>query len=84
MQFLGEKAALEAGVKTAFRTSNPVPGVSLNPELDKVATQGFQESFTAAELPSYEPVNEAAASWRLVTKTPTEVFALQKAAEKSK
>lgn len=78
MQFLGEKPAMEAGVKTAFRTANPMPGVSLNPELNKVAAQGFQESFTVAELPSYEPVNEAAANWRKLTKPTPDIVALIK------
>ncbi len=81
MQFLGERSAMEAGVQTAFRTASPIPGVSLNTELKKVATQGFQESFIAAELPSYEPVNEAAAQWRGLTKTPPEVLALMKEKE---
>ncbi len=78
MQFLSEKKAMEAGVKTAFRTANPMPGVSLNPELKKVAAQGFQESFTASELPSYEPVNEAAANWRKMMKPSPAVAALMK------
>lgn len=76
MQFLSEKNAMEAGVKTAFRTANPMPGISLNPELKKVAAQGFQESFTASELPSYEPVNEAAANWRKLMKPSATIVAL--------
>ncbi|MBC8141513.1 MAG: substrate-binding domain-containing protein [Armatimonadetes bacterium] len=76
MDFLKQKPALEAGVKTSFRTASVVDGVSLNPELKKAATQGFQESFSGIELPSYEPVNESAAAWRTIARPNEGVRAL--------
>jgi|SRR5579884_1737710 len=65
MTFLASEEALKDGVKFFFRPAQAGSTLSLTPELNRRAQQGFQESFTAVEMPSYNALNAAAYQWRL-------------------
>ena len=66
LTFLGEQDSLRDGVNNHFRPDRESTGVSLAPEITQRHGQGFQGTFTSAEVPSYEALNSAAYRWNSV------------------
>jgi ABC-type sulfate transport system substrate-binding protein len=64
LQFLGSEQSLREGLGYYFRPAQSGGNLSLSPVLNKLRAQGFQQSFSSAELPSYEALNAAAFAWR--------------------
>lgn len=64
IQFLGSKEALEDGLKYHFRPAQSGGGLSLNPELSRYGGQGFSQTYSSIELPSYQALNTVAFQWR--------------------
>ena len=63
--FLGGKEALEDGLKYHFRPAQSGGSLSLNPELSRFGGQGFAQSYSSIELPSYQALNAAIYQWRV-------------------
>jgi Ca-activated chloride channel family protein len=71
IRFLGSEESLRSGLKYNFRPAQAGDGTSLASTLARYRTQGFQQSFSAVELPPYEVLNNAAFQWRIhVAKKP--------------
>ena len=65
VKFLGSPESLRGGLKEHFRPVQSSSALSLNSELSRHATQGFQQSYSTTELPPYEALNSAAYQWRI-------------------
>ena len=65
LTFLGSSESLQDGIKSHFRPAQSDGDLSLNPELARFSGQGFQQSYSAVELPGYKALNETAFQWRL-------------------
>jgi len=65
INFLGSKEALQSGLKYHFRPAQPSSALSLANELTRYNAQGFQQSYSAIDLPPYEALNSAAYQWHL-------------------
>ena len=65
LNFLGSKEALRDGLKYHFRPMQAGGDLSLNGELSRFGGQGFKQSYTNVELPSYKALNDAAFQWRI-------------------
>lgn len=65
LQFLSGRTSLEDGVRSNLRPVLASGALSLTPTLARYPSQGFQQSYTAIELPPYEALNTAAYQWRL-------------------
>lgn len=65
LNFLTTKESVQDGLKYHFRPAQSGGSLSLNDELSRYAAQGFQQSYTSIELPSYEALNGAIYKWRL-------------------
>lgn len=65
MAYLGSPEALADGIKFHFRPAQSSGSLSLVSDLNRRSQQGFQETFSAIELPSYDALNAAAYQWRL-------------------
>lgn len=65
MKFLGSTEALQAGLKYHFRPVQASSALSLAPELSRLASMGFSQSYVNTELPPYEALNAAAYKWRI-------------------
>lgn len=63
LTFLGSEDSLRDGVNTHFRPTRQSASVSLSPEIARRRAQGFQQTFTSVEVPSYEALNTATALW---------------------
>ena len=63
--FLGSREALEDGLKYHFRPAQSGGDLSLNPVLSRFSEQGFSQSYSSIELPSYQALNTAIFQWRL-------------------
>jgi hypothetical protein len=74
LQFLGSKEALQAGLKYHFRPAQSGGALSLSGELSQFGAQGFQQTYSTAELPPYQTLNAAAFQWRVYVahKPPTQ------------
>ncbi len=71
LQFLGGKEAIQEGIRYYFRPASPSGSLSLSDAIGRVSSQGFQQTYTTAELPRYEALNSAAFQWRVyVAKKP--------------
>lgn len=71
IRFLGSEESLRWGVKYNFRPAQAGSAASLAPALSRHRAHGFQQSFSAVELPPYEVLNNAAFQWRIhVAKKP--------------
>ncbi len=66
LTFLGGEDSLRDGVNTHFRPTRQSGSVSLAPEIARRRAQGFQQTFTSVEVPSYEALNTSAALWNKV------------------
>ena len=64
LQFLGSEKSMREGLNYYFRPAQSGGNLSLSPVLSKLRAQGFQQSFSSAELPPYEALNAAAFAWR--------------------
>ena len=64
LKFLGSEQSLREGLGYYFRPAQSGGNLSLSPVLGKLRAQGFQQSFSSAELPPYEALNAAAFAWR--------------------
>jgi hypothetical protein len=63
LTFLGGEDSLREGVNTHFRPTRQSASISLSPEIARRKGQGFQQTFTSVEVPSYEALNTSAALW---------------------
>jgi ABC-type glycerol-3-phosphate transport system substrate-binding protein len=63
ISYLASPDALKEGLKYHFRPAQTGSDLSLNPELSRYSSQGFQQSYSAVELPSYTALNSAAFQW---------------------
>lgn len=63
MKFLGTATSLDDGIKYHFRPAQETGTLSLANELSLYGEQGFQQTFTTAELPPYAALNSAAYQW---------------------
>jgi Ca-activated chloride channel family protein len=63
MQFLGQKESIQSGVKYNFRPVQATASLNLNSELSRFSGQGFQQSYSAIDLPPYTALNTAAYRW---------------------
>ncbi len=73
MAFLGGEQSLQNSLRYKFRPAQSGGDISLAPELARYKAQGFQQSFSAIELPPYEALNAAAFQWRIhVAKKPAQ------------
>ncbi len=63
LTFLGGEDSLRGGVNDRFRPARTSGNVSLAPQITRGRAQGFQQTFTSVELPSYEALNAAAYTW---------------------
>lgn len=71
LNFLTSQEAVRDGLQYHFRPAQSGGALSLNAELSRYAGQGFQQSYAAIELPSYEALNTAIYKWRIyVAKKP--------------
>ncbi len=66
LTFLGTEDSLREGVNSHFRPQRQTASVSLTPELSRRRAQGFQDTFTSSEVPSYDALNNATAQWNQV------------------
>ena len=64
IQFLGGKESLESGIKYHFRPAQSGGGLSLNSELSRYSGQGFSQTYSSIELPSYQALNTVTFQWR--------------------
>ena len=69
LTFLGGEDSLRDGVNQHFRPTRQSGSVTLSPEIGRRRAQGFQQTFTSVETPSYEALNEAAVKWNAVIGT---------------
>lgn len=73
LAFLGGAASLRDGLQYHFRPAQSGGGLSLAPQLANYGGQGFQQYYSAIELPPYAALNEAANQWRVyVAKLPAQ------------
>lgn len=73
MTFLGGAQSLQNSLRYKFRPAQSGGDISLASELSRYKSQGFQQSFSAIELPPYEALNAAAFQWRIhVAKRPAQ------------
>lgn len=63
LQFLGSETSLQAGMANHMRPSAS-SSLSLASELSDLKSQGFQQTFSSLELPSFTALNQAAFVWR--------------------
>jgi len=63
LTYLGSNDSLKEGIATHFRPEQSSGDLTLGPELTRFQSQGFQQSYTAIELPSYEALNTLAYRW---------------------
>jgi hypothetical protein len=63
ISYLGSPDAVGEGLKYHFRPAQTGSSLSLNGELSQFASQGFQQSYSSVELPSYQALNSAAFQW---------------------
>ncbi len=64
LQFLGTQQAMREGLAYHFRPAQSGGTLSISNTLNQLRGQGFQQSFSAVELPPYEALNAAAFQWR--------------------
>lgn len=64
LNFLGREDALRDGVRKRYRPVQPTDRITLQPELARYRSSGFQDVFTTIELPPYDAVNDTAFAWR--------------------
>ena len=73
LQFLGTQQAMREGLAYHFRPAQSGGTLSISTTLNQLRGQGFQQSFSAVELPPYTALNDAAFQWRLhVAKLPAQ------------
>ncbi len=73
LQFMGSEAAMREGLAYHFRPAQSGGTLSITNTLNQLRGQGFQQSFSAVELPPYTALNDAAFQWRLhVAKLPAQ------------
>lgn len=63
ISYLGSAEALREGLKYQFRPAQSGGDLSLNQVLSQHSSQGFQQSYSTIELPSYQALNAAAYQW---------------------
>lgn len=65
LTFLGGASSLRDGLQYHFRPAQSSGDLSLAPQLANYGGQGFQQYYSAIELPPYGALNEAANQWRI-------------------
>jgi hypothetical protein len=63
IRFLGSRESLKSGLKDKFRPTQSSSSLSINDELAKFSSRGFQQNFTTTDLPPYEALNATAFRW---------------------
>jgi hypothetical protein len=63
MEYVNRDASLQAGMRYNMRSDGQSGNSTLTPKLRRFGKQGFQETFTAEDLPSYDALNTAAYQW---------------------
>ena len=64
VKFLGEKESLQSGIKFNFRPAQKTATLNLDNELSRSSREGFQQSYSAIDLPPYTALNAAAYRWK--------------------
>lgn len=73
LQFLGTEQAMREGLAYHFRPAQSGGNLTLSNTLSRLRGQGFQQSFSAVELPPYQALNDAAFQWHnYVAKKPVQ------------